>query len=87
MREGNPQLILDRGETVNLPPALLIQGTADTNLTMAMTMKFVASYQSRGGQASLEQFPNMPHNFCTEASPETERAIVLMRAFVREVLA
>lgn len=85
MREGNPQMILDREEPVELPPLLLIQGTADTNLTMAMTMKFAASYRDRGGDATLEQFPDMPHNFCTQQGPETQRAIDLMRGFIGRV--
>jgi acetyl esterase/lipase len=33
MAEGNPQLILERGEPVEKPPALIMQGTADDNLT------------------------------------------------------
>src|SRR5258708_1907565 len=33
MAEGSPQLILERGEPVEKPPALIMQGTADDNLT------------------------------------------------------
>ncbi|MFN0073412.1 MAG: alpha/beta hydrolase [Chloroflexota bacterium] len=82
MREGNPQMILDRGEPAELPRLLLIQGSADTNIPMALTLKFAASYIARGGNARLEQFPGMPHNFCTELRPETTRAIELMRQFI-----
>src|SRR5204863_307612 len=32
MQEGNPQLIVDRGEPAELPPMLIIQGTKDTNV-------------------------------------------------------
>jgi acetyl esterase/lipase len=84
MRQGNPQMILDRGEPAELPPVLLIQGTRDTNIPMMLTMRFAASYCARGGSAALEQFPEMPHNFCSEARPETERAIGLMRAFITQ---
>jgi acetyl esterase len=83
MRQGNPQMMLDRGEPLELPPILLIQGTKDTKIPMMLTMRFAASYTARGGSATLEQFPDMPHNFCSDdGRPETERAIDLMRAFI-----
>jgi len=86
MREGNPQLILDRGEPCEKPPALLIQGTADNNLTHAMSLKFVASYQLEGGEAELEIFPDMAHGFGNQPGPEADRAIALERAFVARQL-
>jgi acetyl esterase len=86
MREGNPQMLLDRGETVALPPALLIQGTADNNLTMAMSLRFVASYRLAGGEAELEQFADMPHGFGNQPGPEAERAHETMKAFVARQL-
>jgi acetyl esterase len=86
MREGNPQVILDRGEQVERPPALLIQGTADTNLTMAMSLRFVASYRLEGGEAELEQFADMPHGFGNQPGPEAERAHETMKAFVARQL-
>jgi acetyl esterase/lipase len=86
MREGNPQVILDRGEQVELPPALLLQGTADNNLTMAMSLRFVATYRLAGGEAELEQFPDMPHGFGNQPGAESERAIQVMKAFVARQL-
>jgi acetyl esterase len=86
MREGNPQVILDRGENVELPPVLLLQGTADTNLTMAMSLRFVATYRLAGGEAALEQFPDMPHGFGNQPGPESDRAIGVMKAFVARQL-
>ncbi len=86
MREGNPQLILDRGEPVNLPPVLVIQGTADTNLTMAMSMRFVATYRLAGGEATLEQFPGMPHGFGNQPGSESDRCIALLKEFIARQL-
>ena len=40
MAEGSPQLILERGEAVEKPPALIMQGTADDNLTPDMAAQF-----------------------------------------------
>lgn len=87
MQEGNPQLILERGEAAVLPPVVLLQGTADTNLTVAMSERFVASYRKAGGEAELELFPDMPHGFGNQAGPESERAITLLKAFVARQLA
>ena len=50
MAEGNPQLILERGETGPLPPAILVQGLADDNVTPDMADRFAASYRARGGE-------------------------------------
>jgi acetyl esterase len=87
MQEGNPQRILDRGEAAVLPPIVLLQGTADTNLTVAMSERFVQSYRAAGGQADLELFPEMPHGFGNQSGPESERAIALLKTFVARQLA
>ena len=86
MQEGNPQLILDRGERVQLPPTFIAQGTADTNLTMAMTERLVAAYRKAGGSIELEQFPDAPHGFGNQPGPDAERLLGLMKAFVARQL-
>ena len=50
MAEANPETILERGEAKNLPPALLIQGTADNNVTPDMADRFVTAYAKAGGR-------------------------------------
>ena len=50
MHEGNPQELLDRGESVTMPPALVIHGTADENVPVEHAERFVASYHNRGRQ-------------------------------------
>lgn len=65
MGEGNPQLILERGERVPLPPLLLIQGTGDRIVPAEMTQRFEATYRERGGDVSLELFADRPHTFIT----------------------
>src|SRR5438874_1832600 len=47
MGEGNPQLILERGEAGALPPAILVQGLADDNVTPDMADRFAAAYRAR----------------------------------------
>lgn len=82
MQEGNPTLALERGERLELPPVLILQGTADTNVTLAMQERFVRAYHAAGGEAELAVFPEMPHGFARSPGPETERALGLMWNFI-----
>ncbi|MBI3304591.1 MAG: alpha/beta hydrolase, partial [Deltaproteobacteria bacterium] len=56
MAEGNPVLALERGERVDLPPVLYIQGTRDIIHPRADLDRFVAQYRKAGGQVELELF-------------------------------
>src|SRR5919202_998140 len=49
MREANPQLILERGEPVELPPALLLHGADDDILAPRTAERFVEAYGRAGG--------------------------------------
>ncbi|HEY4470552.1 MAG TPA: alpha/beta hydrolase [Stellaceae bacterium] len=84
MGEGNPQLILERGETGALPPAILVQGTADDNVTPDMADRFTAAYRARGGQLELHKFDGQPHTFIVRdpASDASRRATEMIRDFV-----
>jgi acetyl esterase len=84
MREGNPQLILERGERVSLPALLLLQGTKDDNVTPDMAQRFAAAYRAAGGKVVLETFEGEPHTFVTKepGSAASLRAIALMRGFI-----
>ncbi|MBG02643.1 MAG: alpha/beta hydrolase [Rhodospirillaceae bacterium] len=86
MREGNPQLVLERGEQTALPPALILQGTKDDNVPLAISERFVATYESLGGSIERVLFSDMPHAFTREPGPETDRAIQLMKSFIAEQL-
>ena len=87
LNEGNPQEILERGEPVELPPAIIIQGTNDSNIPQFIPHKFEASYRAAGGHVELELFPGMPHLFGNQPGPESERAIELMKGFIARQLA
>jgi acetyl esterase len=84
MQEGNPQLILERGEHGKLPPLLMLQGTKDDNVTPDMAAKFAATYRARGGRVVLETFPDQPHTFVTREpdSAPSLKAIEMIRGFV-----
>jgi len=87
MREGNPQEILERGEPAVLPPTLIIHGSADTNVPIALVERFVANYGKAGGDVELEVFPDQPHTFAAKAGPLADQAVELMAAFVARVVA
>jgi acetyl esterase len=85
MAEGNPQLILERGDASEKPPALIMQGTADDNLTPDMAANFAAAYTKAGGSIASHSFPGQPHAFIARdpAAPDALRALSLIADFIR----
>lgn len=86
MHEGNPQEALDRGEAVELPPAIIIQGTNDSNVPLFIPQRFEAAYRAAGGHVELELFPDQPHRFGNFPGPEADRAIEVMKGFIARQL-
>ena len=84
--EGNPHMILQRGEMVTLPPAIIIQGTEDDNIPVPATKEFAEAYRRSGGEIQLEIFDGMPHGFGYRRGPETECAVDLVKAFIARQL-
>jgi acetyl esterase/lipase len=86
MAEANPQTILESGEARNLPPALLIQGAADANVTPDMADRFVAANAKPGGRMALTKFEGQPHTFVSQnpTSPASVEALGLITDFIRE---
>jgi acetyl esterase len=86
MAEGNPQKILERGEPVSLPPALIVQGTNDDNVPSEMPPRFAEAYRKAGGELRLELFEGAPHGFIGHdvAAAHSQRALELIKAFVKE---
>ena len=87
MHEGNPQEILDRNESVILPPTLIIQGTNDSNVPLSIPQNFHKSFAKAGGDIELEMFDGMPHGFGNTPSVESDRALDLMKKFIAEKMA
>ena len=85
MAEGNPQLLLERGEHGKLPALLVIQGTNDDNLPHDMASNFAAAYRKAGGEAALHEFEGQPHAFITRNpdSDAAKQALKLMAEFVQ----
>ena len=84
MGEGNPQRIVEAGEANALPPAILLQGTGDDNVTPDMADRFAAAYRDRGGRLALHKFDGQPHTFVPRdpTTDTSKRACELMRDFV-----
>ncbi len=85
MEDGSPQAILALGGHGRLPPVLIMQGTADDNLTPDMAARFAEAYAAAGGTITLEMFPGMPHAFigANPAAPDAARALGMIADFVR----
>jgi acetyl esterase len=93
LQEGNPQLILDRHESVKFVPILLLQGSADANgivkdrnVSPEIQQRFAASYQAAGGKIQLELLPGAPHNFVNMEGAHTDRTLALIKTFVGQQL-
>ena len=56
MAEGSTTIALERGDTVETPPVLYLQGTEDYNHPRASLDRFVAGYRKAGGKVELHLF-------------------------------
>ncbi|HEX2889411.1 alpha/beta hydrolase [Vineibacter terrae] len=86
IHEGNPQEILERGETVALVPFLIMQGALDDNVLPAMQEKFVEAYRAAGGTCDYCLFENATHEWVAEPGPQTDRARETAKAFIARQL-
>jgi acetyl esterase/lipase len=83
MRKASPQRIVADGEAHALPPLLLVQGTADANVTPDMAENFAAAYRHAGGSVDLRLFAGEPHAFIKDgAGAAADEAKRLIAAFV-----
>jgi acetyl esterase len=85
MAAGSPQRMVEQGEAQRLPPALIIQGDVDNNLTPEMADRFGAAYRAAGGQADVRRYPDAPHGFLRR-EPDSA-AGVAARAVIAQFLA
>lgn len=86
MGEGSPQRIVEAGEAAALPPAILLQGTGDDNVTPDMADKFTAAWRAKGGTIELHKFDGQPHTFVMRdpRSDASRLACELARDFVKK---
>ena len=88
MAEGNPTLALERGEKVEMPPVVYIQGTADLAHPKPSREQFIASYRKAGGSVELHLFDDVGEAFITNDpnSPQAKGAIEKIISFVHRTL-
>jgi acetyl esterase len=86
MGEGNPLRIVEAGEAASLPPAILLQGTGDDNVTPDMADRFTVAWRAKGGSIELHKFDGEPHTFVIRdpTSAASLRACELARDFVKK---
>ena len=73
MAEGSPVLALERGEKVQTPPMIYLQGTADLAHPRADLDRFVAAYRKAGGRVQLELFEGVGEAF-TKKDPNSNQS-------------
>ena len=88
MAEGSPVQALERGEKVEMPPAIYLQGTNDQAHPRADLDRFVAQYRKAGGQVDLELFEGVGQGYISKV-PMTDagrRTIERIIEFVHKQL-
>jgi acetyl esterase len=86
MQESNLIHILQSGAQVELPPALLIQGTADKGVPQGMIENVASLYRAAGGDVELALFQDMPHGIAGWTAPEVKNMIERMQTFIAQHL-
>jgi len=86
MAEGSPVLALERGERVEMPPLLYLQGGSDVAHPRPDLDRFVAGYRKAGGQVELELYEGEGQAFITRnpTSPNAARATEKIIEFVHK---
>jgi len=87
MQEANLIRILQEGDPVELPPALLIQGTADVGVPQGMVEKVASLYGAAGGDVELALFEGMPHGIAGWPDADVAKMIEQMKSFIAQCLA
>ncbi|HJU33235.1 MAG TPA: alpha/beta hydrolase [Hyphomicrobiaceae bacterium] len=80
MEEGNPVGILDRGEPVEMPPVLYVQGAEDIVHPKRDLERFVAGYAKRGGKVDLALYQGEGGGFIRD--PNSRAAPLAMQRIV-----
>ena len=83
--EATPTLILERGEPVDLPPAMQFQGTADEWTSVAQAERLLAAYRARGGEMMLHLAEGERHTYLNEHPfiPNSVTTFAALVAFVK----
>jgi len=72
-------------ELRDVPPVLLVQGTADTLVPRQSSQRLARRLREAGGDVQLLELPGMPHGFEVVPSPVQERVLQRALAFLDEL--
>jgi acetyl esterase/lipase len=88
MAEADPVLGLERGERLELPAVLYLQGTADVAHPRPHLDRFVAEYRKAGGHVDLELYDGAAEGFINRQpdSPAARNALARIIEFVHKHL-
>lgn len=86
MQEASLLTMLQSGESIDLPPALLIQGTADEGVPKGMVENVAGLYRAAGGDVDLALFQGMPHGIAGWTESEVVRMIKHIKSFIAQRL-
>ena len=86
MSDGSPPSILERGERVHLPPALVFQGDADEWVPTEVARRLAERWRKAGGEIELVLYPGQKHGFVTGKpdAPYAPKVLAEMKAFIRQ---
>jgi acetyl esterase/lipase len=85
MREANPPLMLERGESAVLPPLLMFQGGADPRLPADTATRMAALYCAAGGEAEAFIYPAQGHALSEWPEAQQNEVADRILAFSRQV--
>ena len=83
--EATPTLIIERGEKVHLPPALVYQGTKDEWTTVELAERLAAAWRKAGGSMDLMLLDGARHTFVNEQpfAANSIKAVEAVKAFIK----
>jgi acetyl esterase len=84
--EATPALVIERGEKVYLPPAMVFQGTKDQWTTVELAQRLATAYRNAGGSIDLQLLEGERHTFVNEHpfAPNSIKVVTMMKEFIKK---
>jgi acetyl esterase/lipase len=88
MELANPARMVARGETIEMPPVVYVQGTDDVAHPAPLRDKFIKDYRAAGGRVELHLFKGVGEAFITTDpnSPQAHAAVAKIIDYVHREL-
>ena len=84
MESANPARMVGRGEVIQMPPVIVLQGTADVAHPAPLRDQFIKDYRAAGGQVELQLFKAVGEAFIT-TDPTSPQAISAIEKIIEYV--